>query len=432
MAVEMKDSGIQWIGEIPKHWKMHQLSTLFYEHSKKNVGLPETNLLSLSYGKIIRKNINSNGGLLPESFEGYNIIEENDIIFRLTDLQNDKRSLRTGLCKETGIITSAYLALRQRELSGSAIYFHYLFHACDLCKIFYGLGSGVRQGMNYSDIRKMQIIAPPVEEQEKIASFLDTKCGEIDELLDLESQMIDELKAYKQSIITEAVTHGLNPNVPMNQCESNWCKTFPKHWELKPVRAVVTKRNEKNNPIKSTERLSLSIDQGVTKYADKTTNLDRFKDDFTQYQLAYPDDIVLNSMNMIVGAVGKSEFMGCVSPVYYVVSVKDGHNPDYFAYLLNTPTIRQVYYSLGRGIYAIDRGEGRVNTCRLKVPYYDFSIINIPVPPVQEQDEIAERIKELCTDIDALITLRQEKIDTLKEYKKSLIFEYVTGKKQVV
>jgi type I restriction enzyme S subunit len=167
-------------------------------------------------------------------------------------------------------------------------------------------------------------------------------------------------------------------------------------------------------------------------YSEKTTNLDRFKDDFTQYQLAYPNDIILNCMNMIVGAVGLSKYMGCVSPVYYVIYPSNlGISAEYYSYLLNTPTIRGVYYSYGKGIYAIDRGEGRVNTCRLKVSYDDFGRFDIPIPPIEEQKEIVSCIKQKCADIDRLIELKQSKIEHLKEYKKSVIYEYVTGKREV-
>lgn len=432
MSREMKYSGIPWIGEIPKDWSINLLSSLFDEHKQKNKDLSETNLLSLSYGKIIRKDINTKEGLLPESFDGYNIISDGDIVFRLTDLQNDKRSLRTGLCFEKGIITSAYVTIRARQELHSP-YYHYLVHSYDVCKVFYGMGDGVRQGMNYSDLRKLFLISPSFSEQQKIAEFLDKKCGEVDEMIALQEQIIEELKAYKQSVITEAVTKGLNPNVPMKDSGIDWIGMIPEHWEIKPIKYNFDRRSEKNKPIKTTERLSLSIDKGVTLYAEKTTNLDRFKDDFTQYQLAYPNDIVLNCMNMIVGAVGLSNYMGCVSPVYYVIHPSKAYiNADFYSYLLNIPTIRSLYHSYGKGIYAIERGEGRVNTCRLKVSYDDFGRFEIPIPPIYEQKNIVSHIKMKCGEIDELISIKQQKIESLKEYKKSIIYEYVTGKKEVV
>lgn len=203
--VPMKDSGIEWIGEIPEHWKVDLLSLLFEEHKQKNTGLLCKNLLSLSYGKIVRKNIDSVGGLLPQSYDGYNIVDKGDIVFRLTDLQNDKKSLRTGLVRERGIVTSAYVTLRSRKPVLSA-YYQYLFHSYDVMKVFYGMGDGVRQGMNYGDLRKMLIVTPPHSEQNEIVEFLDNKCTEIDNLISIKLSKIDSLKEYKKSIIYEYVT----------------------------------------------------------------------------------------------------------------------------------------------------------------------------------------------------------------------------------
>ena len=203
--VPMKDSGIEWIGGIPEHWKVDLLSLLFEEHKQKNTGLLCKNLLSLSYGKIVRKNIDSVGGLLPQSYDGYNIVDKGDIVFRLTDLQNDKKSLRTGLVRERGIVTSAYVTLRSRKPVLSA-YYQYLFHSYDVMKVFYGMGDGVRQGMNYGDLRKMLIVTPPHSEQNEIVEFLDTKCTEIDNLISIKLSKIDSLKEYKKSIIYEYVT----------------------------------------------------------------------------------------------------------------------------------------------------------------------------------------------------------------------------------
>ena len=173
--VEMKDSGIEWVGNIPVHWDVRPLYYYFAERKKKNYLGQEQNLLSLSYGKVIRKDINTSEGLLPDSFNGYNIIEPGDIVLRLTDLQNDKRSLRTGLVKEHGIITSAYVTLKAaKEVVPE--YFHYLLYAYDVMKVLYNMGNGVRQGLNYCELSKMHIVAPPLDEQKNIAARLDCVC----------------------------------------------------------------------------------------------------------------------------------------------------------------------------------------------------------------------------------------------------------------
>lgn len=203
---KMKDSGIEWIGEIPEDWETNYLSQIFEQVKNKNNGIIEKNLMSLSYGKIIRKNIDTTFGLLPENFEGYNIIEKDDIVLRLTDLQNDHKSLRVGLSKEKGIITSAYLTIRIKN-EAFANYYYYLLHTFDIEKGFYGMGAGVRQGLNWSEVRNLMLITPnSVEEQKEICSYLDKKCSEIDTLVSKKEQLITELETYKKSLIYEYVT----------------------------------------------------------------------------------------------------------------------------------------------------------------------------------------------------------------------------------
>lgn len=202
---KMKESGITWISRIPENWEIAPVYTFFFEGKNKNNACAENNLLSLSYGKIIRKDINSNGGLLPESFSTYNIVEADDIIIRPTDLQNDKRSLRTGLVKEKGIITSAYIDLKPKKGVYSA-FFHYLLHAYDILKVFYNMGNGVRQGLNYDEFSKLLLPVPPIEEQREIAEYLDKKCAEIDDVIGDKEKQLGVLEEYKKSLIFEIVT----------------------------------------------------------------------------------------------------------------------------------------------------------------------------------------------------------------------------------
>ena len=203
--VEMRDSGIAWVGDIPAHWITHPLYFYFGARKNKNALGLETNLLSLSYGKIIRKDINSNGGLLPESFNTYNIIEKDDIIIRPTDLQNDKRSLRTGIAREHGIITSAYIAMKAIK-SVNPEYFHYLLHAYDVMKVFYNMGNGVRQGLNFSEFSRLMVFEPTIEEQNAIVEYLKEKCDEIDLAIAEKKQQIETIEEYKKSLIFEYVT----------------------------------------------------------------------------------------------------------------------------------------------------------------------------------------------------------------------------------
>lgn len=202
---EMKDSGIEWVGEIPAHWLVHPVYYYYGERKNKNYLGKEDNLLSLSYGRVVRKDINTSDGLLPESFNTYNIVETGDIIIRPTDLQNDKRSLRTGLVKEHGIITSAYIDLCPIKQVDSR-YFYFLLHAYDVMKVFYNMGNGVRQGLNYSEFSRLMVLDPPYEEQVAIADYLETKVIEVDAIIERKKEQMSVLDAYKRSMIFEYVT----------------------------------------------------------------------------------------------------------------------------------------------------------------------------------------------------------------------------------
>lgn len=204
-TVEQKESGIEYVGTIPSHWRIHPVYCYFSERKNKNSLGRESNLLSLSYGNLIHKDINSNGGLLPENFNTYNIIEAGDIVIRPTDLQNDKRSLRTGLSSEHGIITSAYITLKATcEVNVS--YYHYLLHAFDVMKVFYNMGNGVRQGLNFSEFSRLLVLEPPRQEQDRIADFLDDKCQQIDGIIAEKNSQIQVLEDYKKSLIYEYAT----------------------------------------------------------------------------------------------------------------------------------------------------------------------------------------------------------------------------------
>jgi len=422
MAREYKDSGIEWIGLIPKEWKV---TSFKHFHHKANVGesidknyCTDNEEEKIFYTASLRP-IHTTYNSFPE----WKYTKDRDLLLARNGTPYvylpSINSVYSDHIIRVGIIESF-----SKEFLRYCLQQAISFEVVDTVSI---------STWSISLWDKQIIPVPSLFEQQKIADYLDKVCGEADEMIALQEKMIEELKAYKQSIITEAVTKGLNPNVPMKNSGIDWIGEIPEHWRLEPLKYCFGRRSEKNYPVKTEERLSLSIDKGVTLYAEKTTNLDRFKDDFTQYQIAYPNDIVLNCMNMIVGAVGLSNYMGCVSPVYYVIyPSKQDVNPLYYSYLLNIPTIRGVYYSLGKGIYAIERGEGRVNTCRLKVSYNDFGRLEIPVPPVEEQKAITQYIQEKCSEIDSMIAIKQQKIAELKEYKKSVIYEYVTGKKEVV
>lgn len=432
----MKNSGIEWIGEIPKDWEVRKIKTRFAIQAGFT---PDT----------------KNDSYYNEN--GYDWVNISDLVDGKTiNITNTKKKISKvyldkfphSIVKQGSLLYSFKLSVGQTAFAGKDLYTNeaivsilptqddnlkFLNYATFLI-IFNAQTNIYGANILNQDLIKNAIIAfPSIAGQQKIADFLDEKCAKIDNLISHEEATIEELKAYKQSVITEAVTKGFDRSVPMKDSGADWIGDIPAHWIADRLKNILAERNEKNDPIKTTERLSLSIDLGITLYADKTTNLDRFKDDFTQYKIAYPNDLVLNSMNMIVGAVGVSSFYGCVSPAYYVLysKAKKDYMSKFFYYLFKTKSMNRYLYSIGRGIYAIERGDDRVNTCRLKISRDDLNNLLLPIPPDDEMLRIIKKVEETELAVDNLIRAKQQKIEELKEYKKSLIYEYVTGKKEV-
>ena len=201
----MRVSEIDWIAEVPAAWKTASISMVADENKAKNADLSEKNLLSLSYGRVIRKDIDLAFGLLPASFDSYQIVEPGYIVLRMTDLQNDKRSLRSALVNERGIITSAYIGLKVRGPILSE-YFAWLLRFYDLAKVFYSLGGGVRQSASYKEIGKIPILVPPMTEQQKIADFLEEKSAQIDLITEGINRLIELLSRYRKQVINDTVT----------------------------------------------------------------------------------------------------------------------------------------------------------------------------------------------------------------------------------
>lgn len=203
--VKMKPSGIDWIGEIPEHWEVKRLSQVAKEYFISNKDIHHQNLLSLSYGKIIRKDITTTKGLLPSSFDNYQVVKNGVIVLRLTDLQNDHRSLRVGLAREEGIVTSAYLSIICRNNITSE-YLYEQLHCNDIHKVFYGLGDGLRQSLNWDGLHNLLIALPPLAEQRAIVDYLQDKTSKIDKLISEKTRELEYMKELRQRIISDAVT----------------------------------------------------------------------------------------------------------------------------------------------------------------------------------------------------------------------------------
>lgn len=420
---EMKDSGIEWVGIIPSHWIIHPVYYYFSERKNKNRFGQEDNLLSLSYGKIIRKDINTSEGLLPESFNTYNIVEKGDIVIRPTALQNDKRSLRTGLVPERGIITSAYICLKPIKDIDSR-FFNYQLHSYDVIKVFYNMGNGVRQGLNFSEFSHLLVFEPPLDEQKRIAGYLDAKCAEIDALTaDIQTQ-IDTLEQYKRSVITEAVTKGLNPDAEMKDSGYDWVGMMPSTWIMRKGKYMFVQRSLRGNSIEL-QLLSPTQKFGVIPQSlyEELTGMSAVKlnekTDLSLLKTIHKGDFCI-SLRSFQGGFEYSEYEGVVSPAYQVfyptVDIADG----YYRYLF-----KETGFIDKMNSYTMTLRDGK------NIAFADFGNTYIPYPPVGEQYRIAAVLDIKVAEIDAIIGQKKDQLSTLDAYKKSLIYEYVTGKKEV-
>lgn len=419
----MKDSGIEWIGEVPEEWGIKKLSQSFSEHKLKNLGNIEQNLLSLSYGKIVRKSIKSSVGLLPESFETYNIIDSNDIVLRLTDLQNDKRSLRTGLANERGIITSAYLTIRLIDGNDSAKYYHYLLHSYDKCKVFYNFGGGVRQGGTWDDLSVLKMIVPPKDEQTKIADFLDKKVAQLDKVKSLLEEQIKTLEDYRQSLIYETVTKGLDKTVPLKDSGVDWIGQIPEGWGVKPIKYCSRFQRGFGFPVE----LQGNDDGEIPFYkvSDLRGNSDEISisKNYVDLQTAKQNAWVIVPSGAIIAPVIGAALLNNNRKISTVPFISDNNTlaiiPNnknkYFYYLFKV--IDMNWFNNSSTIPA-------VNISKLANQI-------VPTPKEEEQKQIADFLEVQIIKIDKLIEIKQKQINNINQQRQTLIYDYVTGKRRV-
>lgn len=414
----MRDSGIPWIGEVPEGWGIHPLYSYFAERKNKNSMLQEQNLLSLSYGKIIRKDINTNGGLLPANFTTYNIVQPNDIVIRPTDLQNDKKSLRTGLVTEKGIITSAYISLQ--PIANIYIkYFHYLLHSYDINKVFYNMGNGVRQGLNYSEFSKLMLLCPGKEEQHRIADFLDSKCSEIDTLIENLRARVESAKEYKKAVITEAVTKGLDKGAKMKDSGVEWIGEVPEGWKIVRFKHIASIKSNLVQPDKYMKYPQIAPDN-IEKDTGRLLSHQTVEESgiISGNHLFYRGQILYSKIRPNLNKLTVAPFDGLCSADMYPIESK-------------LPTLFMVYSMLST--YFVSQVSLIIQD-RVKMPKInqeELGEIKVVVPSQQEMLTIADYLDSKCSEIDALLQNYEDQIATLEEYKKSLIYEYVTGKKEV-
>lgn len=431
---DMKDSGIKWIGEVPASWNVRTLYQLVTRVNNKNSDLAEQNLLSLSYGKIKRKDINTNDGLLPASFDGYNVIEAGDIVLRLTDLQNDHTSLRVGHATERGIITSAYTTLRPINPAHSR-YLYYLIHAFDLKKGFYGMGSGVRQGLNYDEVKELRVVIPSQEEQDAIVAYLDDVRVQIDTLIQEAKDTISEYKQWKESLIFSTLTQGLDYSAPTKDSGINWIGPIPESSSIVRMRYLVD--GYKAGPFGSsliTDKLDSSgtilvyTPEHIAKQSienEKNLYLPEDRREQMSQFFVQKGDIIFP----IVGSLGRAMLItedmpeGIINQRLAKFRIKeDVIDIDFFLWFFAKSSFFNQFIEVNcRGSFILNL---------TKTIIYDMPVV-LP-ESIEKQREIAEYLDKKCSTIDSLIKEKEILLDDLELYKRSLIYETVTGKRKVV
>ena len=427
-----KDSGVEWLGKIPSHWDLTIGMNVFRENKRDNKGMKEKTVLSLSYGQIIIKPEEKLVGLVPESFETYQIVEPNDIIIRCTDLQNDQTSLRTGLAKDKGIITSAYLNLKVIN-NYSAKFLHYYLHTLDITKVLYKFGSGLRQNLSFLDFKRLPIIDIPLSEQQKIAQFLDDKTAKIDQAVDLAEKQIALLKEHKQILIQNAVTRGLNPDVPLKDSGVEWIGQVPEHWDIKRFRNLfdfgkglsITKENLQDEGIPCVNYGEVHSRYGfeVIQERDEFKCVDSKYLVFNNSMLNKGDFVFADTSEDIEGS-GNFTYLNSSTRIFagyhtVITRLKITAIHRYIAYYFDSLSFRNQIRNKVKGVNVFS-----ITQSILKGTF-------VLLPNLKEQQQIADYLDTQTAKIDQAIALKTAHIEKLKEYKSVLINDVVTGKVRV-
>lgn len=414
---DMKDSGMPFCKLVPIEWSVIPNRYLFIGHSMK-VGEKsnEYQLLSLTTNGVKEKDINASGGKVPTSYDNYQTVEKGDMIFCLFDL--DCSAVFSGLSSFDGMITSAYDVFKPNEKYIDKHFIEYWFAYVFSNRYYKMYSKSIRYTITSDMFKSILSPVPPIEQQRVIGNLLDEKCTQIDALIANQQKQIEKLKAYKQSLITETVTKGLNPDVPMKDSGVEWIGEIPEDWEVIRVKNLLNERKERSLTGEE-EPLSMSQKVGLvpTKILDMIPNM---ASSFVGAKIVYINDLVFNKLKAHLGVFSVSMYNGLVSPDYAVYYSTGKANLKYLEYLFKTPQCISEFKKRSTGIAA---GLTRLYTDGL------FAI-ECPYPSFNEQQAIVSYLDQKCTQIDKLISIKQKKIEKLQQYKKSLIYEYVTGKRR--
>lgn len=415
---EMKDSGIEWVGSIPEDWKVAKNNRLF-NISKEivNENWKDTQLLSLTKSGIVEKNINDGGGKQPESFETYQYVEKDDIVLCLFDI--DVSAVFSDRSKYDGMISSAYRVIKCTNAILS-VYAKWWFDAVNIGRYYLIYTKSLRKTIDADGFGNILTVVPPLSEQQAIADYLDETCSQIDEIIAEAKASIDEYKELRIAAVNDAVTHGIHNNA-IKDSNVDWIGKIPDNWKI-----IITKRLFKiKKDIAGKEGYTvLSITQkGIVPKVFGGKG--QFAADYSNYQLVNKGDFAMNHMDLLTGWLDISEYDGVTSPDYRVFVPTGYENiyAPYYKYVMQNCYSCRIYYGLGHGVAGMGRW---------RLPADMFLNFKLPMPPKAEQKEIADFLDKRTAEIDSLITEKESLINDLEAYKKSLIYEVVTGKKRVV
>lgn len=414
-----KDSGVQWLGEIPGHWGLIKMKYLFNERSEKNHPNEEPLCATQKYGVIPQKLYCSYGNrvvVVNKGFEQLKFVKVGDFVIHL-------RSFQGGIeyAYYQGISSAAYTILYPKDKQNT-LYFKHLFKCSKYIELLKTCVTGIREGqnINYPLLSTKQIPLPPLSEQHSIVSYLDDKCAKIDKMLEGKQKQIELLAEMKQRIIADAVTRGLNPDVKMKATNIPWLPEIPEHWEAKRAKNLF---NKEQRPIEEGDDIVTCFRDGeVTLRKNRRTTGFTEANDYSHYQHICKGDLVIHQMDAFAGSSGVSDSDGMGTPVLSVCSSKvKGINHYYYAHILRLMGKNNFILSLYRGI------RERSSDFRFET----FAKQYLPVPPSSEQRDIVSYITEKTTKIDALAEKLQQEIESIKEYKQRLISDVVTGQIKV-
>lgn len=422
---KMKGSGIEWIGQIPDDWNILPTKR-FFRHTKTLAGeqVDSYERLALTMNGVIKRSKDDSEGLQPEKFDTYQVLHENELVFKLIDLANVKTS-RVGLSLYNGIVSPAYIVLTNDSKDNR--FFYYYFISMYYNEIFNNLGdNGVRSSLNAQDLLNVPMVNIPNDLQIRIADFLDDKCGKIDRYIEKLQQIIDKLKEYKQAVITEAVTKGLNPDVSMKDSGIEWIGMIPEHWDVPEIKYLVRMASggtpDRNHPEYWNGNIPW-IKTGELQN-DIITNAEEY---ITEEGLNNSSAQVFNINTILVAMYGQGKTRGMTALLKTPASTNQA-----CAGLTVANSNVQIEYLWQCLIGAYDAirseaaGSGQPNLSATLIGNF-----HIALPPIEEQGLIVEYIKDRTVEIKSTIHKAEKLLEKLTEYKKSLIYEAVTGKMEV-